>query len=236
MMSNGDQSTYVNTIALDGPAASGKSTVGERLADYLGYLFFDTGVMYRAVTLAVLERGISVSDEDACTRLAEAIQIDVQPASEEDGRPNDILIDGVDKTWGIRTPEVEANVSEVSAYAGVRKALSAQQRKIGLRGQVIMVGRDIGTVVMPDARLKIFLDASVEERARRRHVERVERGEDSDLDQVLALLRMRDEIDSTRDVAPLCAAEDAVVIDSDQMSIQEVFDAILALSDARGMA
>ena len=229
-----DQSD-VNTIALDGPAASGKSTVGERLAEVLDFLFFDTGVMYRAITLAALEAGIPINDEDACSKLAENTLIDVQPPSIEDGRPNDILIDGVDKTWDIRTPEVDANVSEVSAYPGVRRALTAQQRKIGQRGKVVMVGRDIGTVVMPDARLKVFLDASVEERARRRHLERVSRGEASNQDQVLSLLRKRDEIDSNRDVAPLCAAADAVVINSDNLDAEQVFEIVLDLARERDL-
>ncbi len=224
---------FVNTIALDGPAASGKSTVGERLAEVLGFLFFDTGVMYRAITLAALEAGVPIADENACAALAETTQIDVQSPSVDDGRPNDILIDGIDKTWEIRTPEVDANVSEVSAYPGVRRALTAQQRKIGQRGRVVMVGRDIGTVVMPDARLKIFLDASVEERARRRHVERVARGETSEYDEVLELLRRRDQIDSNRDVAPLCAAKDAVEINSDHLDADEVFELVLNLAQER---
>lgn len=223
----------IKTIALDGPAASGKSTVGERLADELGYLFFDTGVMYRAITLAALEADIPIEDEDACTRLAEHTHIDVRPSSVEDGRPNDILIDGEDKTWAIRTPAVDANVSVVSAYPGVRTALTQKQRLIGQRGNVVMVGRDIGTVVMPDAALKIFLDASVAERARRRYQERLDRGEPADYKQVLEIIQRRDQIDSTRDVAPLRSAEDAVVIDSDHLTADQVFDIIIALVHQR---
>ena len=119
-----------NIIAIDGPAASGKSTLGRRLADSLGYLFFDTGVMYRAVTWVTLKRGVEVDDEAAVTYLAEAVQIDVRPPSKEDGRPCDVLADGIDITWETRTPEVEANVSPISAYLGVRQALAAQQRRI----------------------------------------------------------------------------------------------------------
>ncbi|HAY85416.1 MAG TPA: (d)CMP kinase [Chloroflexi bacterium] len=219
----------VNTIALDGPAASGKSTVGEKLAEYLGYLFFDTGVMYRAITLAAIEAGIQVEDEQACTKLAEETQIDVRPPSKSDGRRNDILIGGEDKTWEIRSSKVDAYVSVVSAYPGVRQALTEKQRAIGKRGKVVMVGRDIGTVVMPDATLKIYLDASVEERARRRFQERVSRGESADYEQVLEILRQRDLIDSSRDVAPLRPAEDAVLIDSDSMSAQQVLARLLAL-------
>ncbi|MEJ2510219.1 MAG: (d)CMP kinase [Anaerolineales bacterium] len=219
----------VTTIALDGPAASGKSTVGEKLAEHLGYLFFDTGVMYRAITLAAIEAGIPVEDEQACTRLAEETQIDVRPPSKPDGRPNDILIDGEDKTWEIRTPQVDAHVSVVSTYPGVRRALTEKQREIGRRGKVVMVGRDIGTVVMPDSRLKIFLDASMKERARRRFQERLSRGEVADYQQVLEILRQRDEIDSNRDVAPLRPAEDAVVIDSEKMTVLQVLEEILKL-------
>jgi cytidylate kinase len=225
----------VDTIALDGPAASGKSTVGERLAERLGFLFFDTGVMYRAVTLAVLEAGLDVGDEEACTKLAEAIQIDVRPPSQADGRLNDVLIDGLDRTWEIRSPQVDGNVSVVSAYPGVRRALSVKQRAIGMRGQVVMAGRDIGTVVLPEARLKVYLDAPVEERARRRHIERMERGEPSDYEEVLAGLKVRDEIDSTRDVAPLCAADDAEVIDSDRLDVDAVYEKILSLAEERGL-
>src|SRR5512136_888596 len=122
-----------NIIAIDGPAASGKTTLGRRLADSLGYLFFDTGVMYRAVTWVALARGVKVEDETAVTHLAETVQIDIRPPSKEDGRACDVLADGSDITWQIRTPEVEASVSQVSAYRGVRQALATQQRRIGLR-------------------------------------------------------------------------------------------------------
>ena len=217
-------------IAIDGPAASGKSTIGKRLADALGYLFFDTGVMYRAITWLVLQRGLDIGDEAAITRLAESVPIDVQPPSMEDGRACDVVVKGRDITWQIRRPEVDANVSIVSAYAGVRRALSAQQRRIGSRGCVVMVGRDIGTVVLPDADLKIYLDASAEERARRRYGEIIARGEDADFDEILAKVIERDRIDSTRDVAPLKIAEDAIVVNSDRLTAEEVFRQILDLS------
>jgi cytidylate kinase len=216
-------------IAIDGPAASGKSTIGKRLADELGYLFFDTGVMYRAVTWLALQRELDMSDETAITVLAESVPIDVQPPSQADGRACDVLVEGVDITWKIRLPEVDANVSVVSAYAGVRRALSAQQRRIGQRGSVVMVGRDIGTVVLPKADLKIYLDASAEERARRRYDEIVARGESADYKEILAKVIKRDRIDSTRDVAPLKAAEDAIVVDSDDLSADEVFEKALVL-------
>lgn len=219
----------VDAITFDGPAASGKSTIAKMLAEHLGYLFFDTGVMYRAVTLAVQERGYDVNDEVVCTRVAEEIQIDVRPPSEDDGRPNDIVVEGEDKTWDIRQNEVDSEVSIVSACAGVRHALLHKQREIGLRGKVVMVGRDIGTVVLPEAALKFYLDASVEERARRRYQERLARGEEADFEEVLSVVRMRDQIDSSRDVAPLRPAKDAVIIDSNNKSIQEVFQEVLAI-------
>jgi cytidylate kinase len=190
----------IDAITIDGPAASGKSTLGLRLAERLGYLFLDTGVMYRAVTLAVLKQGISVQDEAACTRVAQETQIDVAPPSQDDGRLNDVLVDGVDQTWGIRQANVDANVSPVSAYPGVRKALTEQQRRIGLRGKVVLVGRDTGTVVLPEAQLKIYLDASVEERARRRYDECIARGDEVTYEEILEAMRERDQIDSSRDV------------------------------------
>jgi len=216
-------------IAIDGPAASGKSTLGLRLAHALGHLFFDTGVMYRAVTWLALSRGINLNEEDAVTSLAKKAQIDVAPATASDGRACDVLVEGKDITWETRAPEVDANVSQVSAYRGVRAALSEQQRRIGLRGRVVMVGRDIGTVVLPQADLKIYLDASAEQRATRRYHEILLRGGAANYDEILAKVIERDRIDSTRDVAPLKAADDAVVIDSDQMDADEVFEKALAL-------
>ncbi|MBI3173343.1 MAG: (d)CMP kinase [Chloroflexi bacterium] len=213
-------------IAIDGPAASGKSTLGHRLADELGYLFFDTGVMYRAVTWLALQRGVDVNDEATVTRLAETAQIDVAPSSKDDGRACDVLADGVDITWETRRHEVDANVSVVSAYAGVRQALSAQQRRIGLRGKVVMVGRDIGTVVLPEADLKVYLDASAEERAKRRYDEVRARGGNPDYQEILDKVIQRDHIDSTRAVAPLRPAEDAVLLDSDKLDADEVFERV----------
>jgi cytidylate kinase len=221
--------TTPSIIAIDGPAASGKSTLGLRLAQALDYLFFDTGVMYRAITWLVLNRKVDVLDEAAVTALAENVPIDVAPASIPDGRACDVLVEGRDITWDTRLPEVEMNVSVVSAYRGVRSALSQQQRRIGQRGKVVMVGRDIGTVVLPSADLKIYLDASADERARRRYDEIIARGGIADYVEILAKVRERDRIDSTRDVAPLRAAEDAVVLDSDKLSADEVFEKALAL-------
>lgn len=219
--------TKPETIAIDGPAASGKSTLAQILAERLGYLYLDTGVMYRAVTLAALRILGRVDDEAAVNRLAETAQIDVRPASLPDGRMYDVLLDGEDITWAIRQRDVDANVSAVSAYAGVRAAMTAQQRRIGQRGKVVMVGRDIGTVVMPFADLKIYLDASVEERARRRFEELVRRGEPADYDAVLDAMKKRDAFDSSRALAPLRPAEDAVILNSDGMSIEQVVDQVM---------
>lgn len=216
-------------ITIDGPAASGKSTIGRMVAETLGYLFFDTGIMYRAVTWLVLERGIDTTDIPRVIQLAEDINIDVREPTVDDGRIYDILANGVDITWNVRCPEVDANVSQISTYPGVRNALTHQQRRIGLRGRVVMVGRDIGTVVLPEAELKIFLDASMEERARRRFRERSARGETVDFQEILRSMRKRDQIDSTREVAPLRPAEDAVVLNSDLLSVEQVFNQIMAL-------
>ena len=211
-------------IAIDGPAASGKSTLAERMAVRLGFFYFDTGVMYRAVTLAALELLDSVEDEEKVTLIAESICIDVQPPSQLDGRMMDVLVNGKDVTWQIRSPLVDLNVSRVSTYPGVRKSMTEQQRRIGLRGNVVMVGRDIGTVVFPDAAYKIYLDASPEERARRRFEEIEARGEEGNYDEILASIRRRDKIDSSRKHAPLKPAEDALIINTDGKSIDEVVE------------
>ena len=221
--------TPPNIIAIDGPAASGKSTLGFRMAESLDYLFFDTGLMYRAVTWIVLNRGVDLRNESSVTALAQDVPIDVLPPTRQDGRSCDVVVDGRDITWDLRQPEVESNVSVVAAYPGVRAAMSQQQRRIGLRGRVVMVGRDIGTVVLPEADLKIYLDASAEERARRRHTENVSRGIPSDYDEMVAKVRERDRIDSTRAVAPLKAADDAVVLDSDKLSAEQVFEKAMEL-------
>lgn len=216
-------------IAIDGPAASGKSTIGLRLANALGYLFFDTGLMYRAVTWLALDHDMNLRDEASITLLAEKTPIEVVPASKSDGRACDVLVAGRDITWETRLPDVDANVSVVSAYGGVRKALTDQQRRIGKRGQLVMVGRDIGTVVLPDADLKIYLDASAEERAQRRYDEIIARGGSADYRDILEKVIERDRIDSTRDVAPLRAAEDAVIVHTDKLSVDQVFEQVLAL-------
>jgi len=214
-----------SAIAIDGPAASGKSTIGELLARRLGYLYLDTGAMYRAVTWVALEQGIDISndeEEEAITALAERVEINITRPTVDDGRQYTVHANGEDVTWQIRRPEVDANVSPVSAYPGVRQALTEQQRRIGRRGRIVMMGRDIGTVVLPEADLKIYLAATAEERAHRRYQEILERGEEADYEKVLSAIRRRDEIDSEREAAPLRPADDAIIIDTTGLSIAEV--------------
>jgi len=239
---------------VDGPAASGKSTIGRLLAKRLGYpyfdtgpmyrvpggqerffpapmryLYFDTGAAYRAVTWVALERGLDIEDEAAITALAKDIEIDVTRPTAQDGRQYTVYADDEDITWEIRRDEVDINVPIVSSYPGVREALKAAQRRIGEKGQVVMVGRDIGTVILPHADLKIYLDASLEVRAQRRHKEIMARGEEASYEDVLADMRHRDEIDSHRLAAPLKRAEDAIIIDTDHLSIEEVLAQVMAL-------
>ena len=221
--------TRPSIIAIDGPAASGKSTIGGLLAERLGYVYFDTGVMYRAVTLAALDRGIPIGDEAGVTALARDLSIDVVRPAVDDGRQYTVLADGQDVTWEIRRPDVNRGVSPVSAYPGVREALTTQQRRIGRKGQIVMVGRDIGTVVLPDADLKIYLDATPEERARRRYRETLARGEPADFAEVLASVRRRDRIDSGRTLAPLRVAKDAVVVDTTTLDLAHVLARVVAL-------
>lgn len=211
-----------NIIAIDGPAASGKSTLGKKLAEYLGYLYFDTGVMYRAVTLVAIKRGIQVENQAEIARIAREIKIDVRTPSRDDGRAYDVLIDGEDATWEIRRSEVDLKVSDVAAIREVRNALTGPQRRIGMRGRVVMVGRDIGTVVLPEADLKVYLIASEKERTRRRLAELQARGVQSSYEDVLESVRRRDQIDSTRKIAPLKPANDAIILDSDGLEIEEV--------------
>ena len=217
-------------IAIDGPAASGKSTVGQQVAEQLGFLYFDTGVMYRAVTFLALQNQLDLSDEEAVGTLARDIIIEIEPPTVADGRQYTVRVGDQDITWKIREHSVNTNVSPVAAQPAVRAALTEQQRRIGRRGQVVMVGRDIGTVVMPEAPLKIYLDASVEERASRRYKEISERGKQINFDTLLAGMRKRDHIDSTRATAPLRAAEDAHIIYTDDMSVQMVIEVVLALA------
>jgi cytidylate kinase len=217
------------TIAIDGPAASGKSTLAQSLANDLDYLYFDTGVLYRAVTYAALQQGVDLQDGESVTRLAEMAVIDVEATNGGNGTDFRVLLDGADISGSLRTPEVDAHVSQVAAYRGVRQALNAQQRRIGMRGGVVMVGRDIGTVVLPEADLKIFLDASVEERARRRYEEAQAEGIAISFEEIAESIRQRDKNDAERDTAPLKPADDSTLIESDGLDIPGVLARAKAL-------
>jgi CMP/dCMP kinase len=211
-------------ITIDGPAGSGKSTIGELLARRVGYLYFDTGVMYRAVTLAALQQGQDYRNGARMEDLARQIQIDVQPPGIQDGRQYTVLVDGNDVTWDIREPEVDQTVSIVSRHPGVRVELIRQQRIIGHRGKVVMVGRDIGTIVIPDAPLKIYLHTSLRERARRRHAELSAKGTNTLLEQVQADIARRDELDDH----VMQPASDALVLDTETCAPHECVDWIIS--------
>jgi cytidylate kinase len=206
-----------NVIAIDGPAASGKSTLGFLLARRLGYLYLDTGSMYRALTLAALKHGINLDDESALARLAEEVEIDIQPLTndgdESDGRHYSVFLD----------------VSKVSSYPSVRRQMVLQQRRYALRGDVVMVGRDIGTVVLPEAQLKLYITATPQERARRRWLERREQGHQADYEAILADVIRRDDFDAGRQHSPMQPAVDAIKIDTTGKSVETVFEAIVSL-------
>jgi CMP/dCMP kinase len=213
---------HQRVIAIDGPAAAGKSTVARLLADRLGALLFDTGALYRAVALAALQTGVSPDDEERLSEIAAHVQISVRPPSLQDGRLYDVWLNGEDVTWAVREPEVGAIVSRVAEHAAVRAALLPLQRKIASSGPVVMVGRDIGTVVVPDAGIKVYLDASAEERARRRFREGSQRGSTQGFEAVLHETRQRDAIDSGRQTAPLRPAADAVQIDTEGIPVDRI--------------
>lgn len=217
------------TIAIDGPSASGKSTVGEVLAKRLNYLYFDTGVMYRTLTCVALQRGLDINDEAQISKLAEQLRIDVLPPTVPDGRQNTILADGVDITNELRSGAIDANVSVVSSYPRVREAMVRQQRAIAQRGRVVMIGRDIGTVVLPSADLKVYLDATVECRAERRYKENVARGDHTSYAEVLHMMKRRDELDMGRKTSPLRPAPDAHIVDTTFMDVPQVVNAVEAL-------
>lgn len=220
------QPDHRQVIAIDGPGAAGKSTVAQELANRTGAFLFDTGALYRAVTLASIRAGIGGCDADRLANLARDLDIQIRPPSIPDGRQVDVLLGDEDITWAIRTPEIDAAVSEVSAHPSVRHELLAIQRRIADGARVVMVGRDIGTVVVPQAGTKVYLVASTPERARRRLQELRGRGIEATFDQVLADLEARDTYDSTRETAPLSAAADAIVIDTDGRSVEEIVSGI----------
>ena len=217
-------------IAIDGPVGSGKTTVGRLLAARLGHTFLDTGVMYRAVTYLALQKNVSLNDAPALTKLASTTEMELVPASGEECR---VIVDSGDLTDRLRSPEVDRAVSAVSAVPGVREVLVRLQREVAIRGQIVMVGRDIGTVVLPGADLKIYLVACPEERARRRYLETLQRDEPTNYDQVLADLKRRDKLDSERALAPLQPASDAAIVDTDGLDVAEVLNKVVSLIEEK---
>ena len=211
-------------IAIDGPSGAGKSTVARRLAKRLGYTYIDTGAMYRAIGWKAKQEGIDPANETALAGLCGRIQV-LLTNDADDPR---IAVDGIDVSEAIRTPEMGMMASAVSKSPAVRARLLSLQRDLGARGGVVMDGRDIGTVVFPDAEVKFYLDASPEERGRRRYRELSAKGMEVDLDRITRDLRERDHQDSGRAIAPLKRAEDAVLIDSSDREIDEVVEAMLA--------
>lgn len=219
-----------NQIAMDGTAASGKTTVGKIIAKRLGYTFFDTGIMYRVAAYGSLQALHDITDEQKVTAYVEQMNIELE-SDVEHGVTN-VLLDGKNITDKMHLPEVDKIVSTVASYPGVRTALTAQQRRIGLKGKVVMVGRDIGTVVMPDAPLKIYLAASAETRAKRRYNENMQNGIISEsYEMILNDIRKRDESDMNRKTAPLKPADDAVIIATDELTAEEVAGKIFKLMD-----
>jgi CMP/dCMP kinase len=215
-------------IAIDGPAGSGKSTVGEQLARRLGYLYVDTGAMYRAVAWLALRKGVDVQDGTALRQLARQAQIVISHPTVQDGRQYTVTVDGYDVTWAIRDAQVTRAVPLISSHAEVRAVLIAQQRVLASQGRVVMVGRDIGAVVLPDAELKIYLTATLLERARRRYAEIAERqgGDVSSLPSLESVIRdieRRDAIDHDN----MVPAPDAILIETDHLTVPQVLDTIL---------
>lgn len=210
-------------IAIDGPAGSGKSTVSKMLAKALGILYIDTGAMYRALTLAAMRDNVDLEDAPSLTKLAKSAKIDLK----EDGDVLKIFLDGEDVTGLIRTPELTGNVKYIARVPGIRAEMVRLQRSIGERGGAVLEGRDIGTVVFPDANYKFYLDADEDERAKRRHKELMELGAKVNLDDIKKDVSTRDHSDITRSVGALKRADDAVFIDTTKLSVNDVVERLL---------
>lgn len=209
-------------VAIDGPAASGKSTVSKAIAKKLGFTYIDTGAMYRAFTEYVLRKGVDPKNESECVKLIPEVTIDLYP----DGK---VMCSGKDVTREIREPHVSGNVSYIASYKDIRLALVELQRKMAEKQSVVMDGRDIGTYVLPNADVKIYQIASVEERARRRFLENQEKGIRCTLEDVIADVEKRDRIDSSRAFAPLKPADDSILLDTSKYTIEETFDKVLSI-------
>ena len=220
-------------IAIDGPAGAGKSTVALRVAQSLGFLLVDTGALYRAVALAAREAGVDWNDEHGLGRLAGGLQLEFQHRSGDDAPPH-LLLNGQDRSEDIRTPDISLGASEVSKHPSVRHTLLSLQRRLGAQGGVVLEGRDIGTVVFPDAELKVFLTASPESRATRRVSDLAERGIMADFGQTLAEIQLRDERDANRPVSPLRAASDAVTLDTTHLDVDSVVERLAQLARSKG--
>jgi cytidylate kinase len=219
-------------IAIDGPVAAGKSTVAQLLARRLGYFYLDTGLLYRAVTWKALQEGIDPSQADAVANLARGLNVSIRRPSVNDGRLNDVKVDGRDISLAVRSPQVDANVSTVSAHAAVRDALVEQQRRAVRLPGTVVAGRDIGTVIFPDADVKIYLEANPEERARRR-LRQQGAWSESGLVETLRQIHERDRVDSTRAIAPLQPPPGALIIDTDDLRPDQVVLRILEVFEAR---
>ncbi len=214
------------TIAIDGSAASGKSTLGSRLAKKLNYLYLDTGVMYRSVTWAALEAGFAMTDEPSISALAKTIDLDLRPPTIQDGRQATVLVNKRDVTWLLRSPKIDAIVAQVSSHPNVRQAIKVRQRAIAQKGPVVMVGRDIGTVVLPEADLKLFIQASLAVRAERRYQECLKRGEHVVYEDLLAAMAHRDKQDREKPISPMIPAKDAIIIKTDNLTVEEVLQRV----------
>jgi cytidylate kinase len=214
-------------IAIDGPAGAGKSTVARLVAKRLGYLYLNTGAMYRAVTWKALQEGTDLEDEDALVELAKRCEI----AFEDNG--GSVILNGVDVSHQIKFPEVDRNISTVVKFPRLREIMVRQQQRIGQDGKVVSEGRDVTTVVFPDADVKIYLDASLSARSQRRYRELREKGHGSDLKQVREDTARRDSADRTREHGPLCVAQDAVIVDTTDMTVEQVVEEIAATAEGR---
>ncbi len=219
------------SIAIDGPAAAGKSTVAKIIAKKLSYIYIDTGAMYRALTYKALEQRVDPNDEQALFSLL--MDTDIALKSNEAGQ--DVLVDGKVVSDAVRTPEVTKNVSAVAQHRLVREEMVRRQQLLSEQGGVVMDGRDIGTHVMPNAEVKIFMLASVDERAKRRHDENLQKGFDSNLEELKQEIAARDKFDSEREVSPLKKADDAIELDTTSLTIDEVVAAIIHIAKEKGV-